>query len=541
MLPRLWKNLTPEPKANGTLEANGSGKLSSIDADTLSYIKSLGCTHIWLIGLLEHATATAFEGIAADPTEIVKGIAGSPYAVRDYYDIAPYLADRIDRRMQEFEALLERVHAAGLGVLMDFIPNHVARTYRSDSAPVGTLDLGVGDDSSKHFSTENCFYYFPDQTLQLPTHGTYTEFPAKATGNDAFSPSPTINDWYETVKINYGVDYLGGGTLHTDPIPTSWHRMLAILRFWADKGIDGFRCDMAEMVPEAFWTWAIQQLRTGYSLLFLAEIYQPHRYEAYLRAGFDYLYDKVGMYDCLRSVVCGTASASELDHARDAVPHQQAMCYFLENHDEQRLASDFFAATADAARPALAVSALSGTNPFLLYFAGELGECGMDAEGFSGRDGRTTIFDYWSLASLRRLGKDCRGEKLLPEERALLSYHRQVLNLCHSERALSEGAYHGLNYLQSDRYNKHRLHSFVRYTAKEVVLVISNFSLEECSGELALTAELLSLVGIVPNTPLRCTDLLTGNQSIATLTPLAPYPFVLSAWGVRILRFVSIT
>lgn len=539
VLPRLWGNTHSKPIPNGTLAQNGSGKLSAWDEQALAYVRELGCTHIWFIGLLEHATTTSFEGIPADPEEIVKGKAGSPYAIKDYYDVAPALADSIPHRREELEALIERVHRAGLKILMDFVPNHVARTYHSDVAPVGVRSLGEGDDSSKHFSTNNCFYYFPGQELTLPTPGEYRELPAKATGNDCFSPSPSASDWYETIKLNYGVDYLAGGALHTSPQPILWERMYEILTFWAKRGIDGFRCDMAEMVPEAFWAWAISRLKAQYpTLLFLAEIYQPHRYESYLSAGFDSLYDKVGVYDTMRAIIRGELSASTFDPVRDAVgSRQEAMCYFLENHDEQRLPSSFFASSTDPLYAALPALVLSGTNPYLHYFAGELGEEGMQAEGFSGLDGRTTIFDYWSLPCLGRLCANYSGQELLPQEQRLLDYHRRIFGLAHRYPALSSGQYHGLNYLQNDAgYNAHRLLSFMRYHEGEVVLVVCNFSNQAETARLKFTEELLRQLGLAPNTPLEATDLLEGERRIVALSPWASFDLSLAPYHSRIIR-----
>ncbi len=539
VLPRLWGNTHSKPIPNGTLAQNGSGKLSAWDEQALAYVRELGCTHIWFIGLLEHATTTSFEGIPADPEEIVKGKAGSPYAIKDYYDVAPALADSIPHRREELEALIERVHRAGLKILMDFVPNHVARTYHSDVAPVGVRSLGEGDDSSKHFSTNNCFYYFPGQELTLPTPGEYRELPAKATGNDCFSPSPSASDWYETIKLNYGVDYLAGGALHTSPRPIIWERMYEILTFWAKRGIDGFRCDMAEMVPEAFWAWAISRLKAQYpTLLFLAEIYQPHRYESYLSAGFDSLYDKVGVYDTMRAIIRGELSASTFDPVRDAVgSRQEAMCYFLENHDEQRLPSSFFASSTDPLYAALPALVLSGTNPYLHYFAGELGEEGMQAEGFSGLDGRTTIFDYWSLPCLGRLCADYSGQELLPREQKLLDYHRTIFGLAHRYPALASGQYHGLNYLQSGAgYNAHRLLSFVRYHEGEVVLVVCNFSNQAETARLRFTEGLLRQLGLAPNTPLEATDLLEGERSIVALSPWASFDLSLAPYRSHIIR-----
>ncbi|MDY5857612.1 MAG: alpha-amylase family glycosyl hydrolase [Porphyromonas sp.] len=537
-LARLWGNHNTTKQPWGSLEQNGSGRFSAWDEAALSYIKSLGCTHLWLIGVLEHATAVSYPGIEADPVELVKGIAGSPYAVRDYYDVAPELADEVSQRMAEFEALVARVHTAGLRLMIDFIPNHVARTYHSDVAPEGVLDLGAGDDTSKAFARDNNFYYILGEQLHLPDGGSYHEEPARATGNDCFSAYPSRNDWYETIKLNYGVDYLSGGRQHSEPLPRTWQQMYDILEYWAAKGVDGFRCDMAEMVPPAFWAWALPRLRARYPLIFLAEIYQSHRYAEYVEAGFDYLYDKVGLYDTLRGIVRGEISADAFDPSRDAVGSLQSnMCYFLENHDEQRFTSPFFAGHHTAIRPALVAAALSGSQPYLHYFAGELGETGMEAEGYSGLDGRTSIFDYWSLDSLRRLGRDYRGTGLSPAEATTLDYHRQIFHLAVEHPLLSAGAYHGLNYLQGSGYNRHRLLSFVRYGSGGFVLVVANFSAESETAELRLDSAVLELLGCSRATVCRVRNLLTLEEGIASLSTYAPYRLELEGYGVAILEF----
>ena len=262
VVPRLFGNDNAKRKKNGTLQQNGSGRLSSFTPNCLRAIKKLGVTHIWFTGILEHATATAHEQIEADVPSVVKGIAGSPYAVRDYYDIDADLVEQPANRIEEFEALVRRTHRAGLGAIIDFVPNHVARTYRSDMKPDGVRDFGEADRKELGFSPQNNFYYFPN-TPFAPRFdlGNYTECPAKATGNDCFSPSPSVNDWYETVKLNYGVDYMGGGAHHFDPMPDTWLKMRDILLYWAAKGVDGFRCDMAEMVPVEFWHWVIAEVK----------------------------------------------------------------------------------------------------------------------------------------------------------------------------------------------------------------------------------------------------------------------------------------
>lgn len=541
VLPRLWRNLQAQPEPNGTLRQNGSGKLADWDEASLDYVRSLGCDYIWFVGLIEHATKESYEGIPAAPEAIVKGVAGSPYAIKDYYDIAPELATQVERRMQEFESLVERVHSKGLKLMMDFVPNHVARSYHSDAAPKGISDLGAGDDKSLAFSVQNNFYYLKEQRLELPNQSerqSYEESPARATGNDCFNPSPSANDWYETIKLNYGIDYQGGGNTHFEPIPSTWHKMLQILGFWASKGVDGFRCDMAEMVPPAFWSWALTQLKSKYPLTFLAEVYQPSRYTEYLEAGFDYLYDKVGVYDQLKAIVRGEASACTFDPVRDAVNgRQREMCYFLENHDEQRFASPFFAGNKRALIPALATMALSSEGAYLHYFAGELGEEGMDKEGFSGQDGRTTIFDFWSLASLRRLGAKLDGKGLSDEERALLTYHQHILLLLSNHPIIQGGKYHGLNYLQGSEYDGHRLLSFVRYNSEGIVLVVANFAHEGRRAPIHFTAELLKLVGIEPNNALQTKDLRRGTQYISTLSTFASFDLELEALDAQIIEF----
>lgn len=416
VLPRLFGNLCSAPQPYGDYERNGSGKLNDFTPLRLEAIKDLGCTHIWYTGVIEHATKTAFgSSIPAHHPAIVKGEAGSPYAISDYYDIASALASKPEERMAEFEALVERTHSAGLKVLIDFVPNHLSRTYRSDAKPEGIRDFGAEDDPTLAFSPQNNFYYLPQETLTLASAQggeavPYTEYPARATGNNVFSATPSRNDWYETVKLNYGIDLQGDWQSYFDPIPDTWQKMLDILCYWAAKGIDGFRCDMAELVPSPFWRWVIGEVRKRFpELLFIAEVYQPNRYEEYIEAGFDYLYDKVGLYDKLIQILKGSASTSEISGVLGEQERvKQHLLRFMENHDEQRLASDFVVGDGATAFPAMCATALIDGNPVMTYFGQELGERGMDQEGFSGLDGRTTIFDYWAIESVESGSKESR-------------------------------------------------------------------------------------------------------------------------------------
>jgi len=413
MLPRLWGNGTVRPKKNGTLTDNGTGKFSDIDNDTLEYLKWLGCSHVWFTGVLRHSTQASENGCIPSHPQFVKGKAGSPYAICDYYDVNAYLADDPDNRMQEFEALVKRTHDAGLKMIIDFVPNHVSRDYAKVSPVPGHPVLGSDDDRNVHWKETNDFFYYPGQKLVLPTEtpcgmNPYEECPAMATGNNCYSPTPGINDWYETVKINYG-----------DSHTPTWDKMYDIIDFWAGKGVDGFRCDMVELVPPEFFRWLIAKVKSVYpSVIFIAEVYKKELYGEYIRRiGFDYLYDKSGLYDTLRTVVEKNVNDDgmpvELWQSAMGITRnwqflgdiQPYMLNFLENHDEQRFASDFFGRSAKNTFAPLYVSLYLNTSPFMIYFGEEIGECGMDEEGFSGRDGRTTIFDWWSVSSVRRLRK----------------------------------------------------------------------------------------------------------------------------------------
>ena len=419
---RLYGNRNQTCKPNGTIEENGCGKMNDFTPTVLKRISQMGVSHIWYTGVIRHATTTDYSvyGIPRQHPAVVKGRAGSPYAITDYYDVDPDLAVDVKKRMEEFKQLVERTHKAGMKVIIDFVPNHVARQYKSVCKPPRVKDLGRGDNTQNGFDPQNNFYYCPGQRFAPHFdlyHGEtepYIEEPAKATGNDCFNNAPGQNDWYETVKLNYGVDYYAGRVGHFDPVPSTWKKMLEILLYWANKGIDGFRCDMAEMVPAEFWAYATAKVKAKFpELIFIGEVYNPAEYRHYLASGFDYLYDKVGMYDTMFQIIRHNQSTQAITSAWQQTDDiRDHMLYFLENHDELRIGSDFFAADGRKAVPALVVNALMQQNPFMLYAGQEYGEHGMDCEGFSGRDGRTTIFDYWSVDTLCRAAK----KELTPEE-----------------------------------------------------------------------------------------------------------------------------
>jgi len=537
---RLFGNDNTRCVPSGTKRQNGCGTMQDFTAKALEQIRGLGCTHIWYTGIIEHASKTDYSsacGIPADNPDVVKGEAGSPYAIRDYYDVDPDLAKDPAKRIREFELLVERTHKAGLKVIIDFVPNHVARQYHSDVKPAGVRDLGEDDDIACSFLPDNNFYYLPAEQLHLdnilPGY-TYREVPAKATGNDNFSSWPGKNDWYETVKLNYGIDILGGRTCHFSPTPNTWHKMLHILLHWAAKGIDGFRCDMAEMVPVEFWEWALPQVKSHYpGIIFIAEVYNPSLYRDYIHRGhFDYLYDKVGLYDTLLDV-CRGQSTQSITACWQAVDDIRGhMLNFLENHDEQRLASDFLLGSGEKALPALLVSSLM-PSPFMLYFGQELGERGMDAEGFSGQDGRTTIFDYWSVPTIRRWRNkgSFDGKLLTPEEVTLRDTYQRILKL-REQAEWAKGGFYDLMYVNQ---HLHRQYAFVRHLGKKFALVIANFSHDEETIAVNLPKHFFEYAGIKENPKQTLTDALSGKKRTIYFTSTEPLSVTLPAYGGVIL------
>lgn len=492
LLVRLAGNSVRSDKPWGTIEENGCGKFNDITDHFLHEIKKLGISHIWLTGVIEHASCTAYpeNGIPADNPLAVKGRAGSPYAIRDYYDVSPDLAVDIDKRMEEFESLIKRCHDAGLAPVIDFVPNHVARHYRSDHPGGASNGLGYGDDTRKAFDPANNFYYIPGHALEMPPEtfqlppsreagvDRFNENPAKATGNDCFTHRPAFTDWYETVKLNYGIDYQNNHAAHFDPIPNTWYKMLDILKFWAGKQIAGFRCDMAEMVPVAFWQWAIGQLKNQHpKLLFIAEIYNPGLYTRYSDAGFDFLYDKVGLYDAIRDVLSGKRHASSFTQEWQKLSGLDArMLRFIENHDEQRIASDHFAGTALAGIPSMTLAATMHQGPAMIYFGQEVGEKAEGASGFSGDDGRTSIFDYCHVPAFQQWynNGDCNEKHLDERSRNMRSFYKKLFTLT-KHAVISQGNFYDLMWANNSGNNA-GLYTYLRWDKETTWLIVLNFS-----------------------------------------------------------------
>jgi glycosidase len=534
LLPRLFGNTKTLNKTYGSVEENGVGKLNDITDKALVEIKTMGFSHVWYTGVIEHATMTdhSAHGIKTDDPDVVKGLAGSPYAIKDYYDIAPDLAVDVPNRLNEFQDLVIRTHLNGLKVIIDFVPNHVARTYASDAKPDGVRDFGEDDDNTLNFSPDNDFYYIPGQPFVVPggynpggdeftsplKDGKFDEFPAKATGNDVFNPAPTINDWFETIKLNYGVYYLDGKKSYFDHIPPLWHKMHHILTYWAEMGVDGFRCDMIEMVPVEFWAWIIPKLKVTYpDLIFIGEAYDKEQYYNYIHnGGFDYLYDKVGLYDAIRRLTCNEPGAStwEINSVwnNQCKGIDQHMLRFMENHDEQRIASKDFAGDASFAIPGMIVSATLATGPVMIYSGQEVGEPAEGIPGFSGDDGRTTIFDYWGVPAHQRWINKGKfdGDNLSSAQKELRGFYSKLLNIVKANEALSTGEFYELMIA-----NEHQpgfdtmLYIYMRYTPRQKVLVVANFNRTERAISIKIPVELLTQFGLAGAAGF--TDLLGGT------------------------------
>jgi glycosidase len=497
MLTRLFTNTKQVNKPYGTLEENGVGKFNDINDTALKAIKEMGVTHVWYTGVLEHAVLTDYTnyGIPLDDADVVKGRAGSPYAIKDYYDVNPDLATDVPNRVKEFEQLIDRTHKNNLKVLIDFVPNHVARSYKSDAKPVGVRDLGEDDDTSVAYKPTNNFYYLIGESFNVPNDyvplgsdntfptkdGNFAETPAKVTGNDQFTASPGVNEWFETVKLNYGIDFQDNRKTYFNPIPNTWQKMRDILVYWASKNVDGFRCDVAEMAPVEFWSWVIPQVKSiKPEIIFVAEIYNPSQYKNYLQTGgFDFLYEKVMLYDTLRLLVNGQRSTKDIGAIQEQLKEiNTGMLHFLENHDEQRIASRFFAGNPWKAVPAMVISATIDKGPVMIYFGQEVGEPGAGVSGFSGDDGRTTLFDYWGVPEHQKWvnGGKFDGGLLSDDQKKLRAFYSTILNLASTNSTLAVGEYIDLTAFNIDAGNfGEDVHAFIRATSAQQLVIVSNF------------------------------------------------------------------
>lgn len=529
---RLFGNTNTTNKPWGTIEENGVGKFNDFTDKALNEIKDLGVTHIWYTGVPHHALVrdyTAY-GISNDDPDVVKGRAGSPYAVKDYYNVNPDMAVNPANRLAEFEALIARTHKAGMNVIIDIVPNHIARKYEGKTNPKGVRDFGADDDVSVEYKRDNNFYYIPNTRFEVPdapkplngenhplADGKFDEFPAKWTGNGSRLAKPDKNDWYETIKVNYGIrpdgskdfpelpagfdkkDYKEHFAFWADKdVPNSWVKFKDIALYWIGKGVDGFRYDMAEMVPYEFWSYMNSAIKMAKPDSFLmAEVYNPKEYRNYIHLGkMDYLYDKVETYDKLKDVIQGRSWPDEISgiqYNMKDIEHQ--MLHFLDNHDEQRLASPEFAGSGERGKPLMVVSTTLSSSPTMIYFGQEVGEPGKEDAGF-GTNSRTSIFDYIGVPHHQRWMNNGKfdGGQLSEKEKSLRDFYKRLLNFSLKSSALM-GSYQeiqGANRNIVQGYDKD-LYTFARWSENEKLIIIANFSSEVSSAyEMQVPADLLA-------------------------------------------------
>ncbi|MNF35301.1 Neopullulanase 2 [compost metagenome] len=528
---RLFGNTNTTNKPWGTIEENGVGKFNDFTDKALHEIKDLGVSHIWYTGVPHHALIRDYTaiGISNDDPEVVKGRAGSPYAVKDYYNVNPDLAVNPANRLQEFEALIARTHKAGLKLIIDIVPNHVARKYEGKNNPEGVRDFGADDDVTVDYKRDNNFYYIPNTHFEVPDtdkplngesnpliDGKFDEYPAKWTGNGSRMAKPDRNDWYETVKVNYGIRPDGSKDFPELPsgfdtksyqehfdfwkdkdVPSSWVKFRDIALYWTAKGVDGFRYDMAEMVPYEFWSYMNSAIKVKNPDAFLlAEVYNPNEYRNYIRLGkMDYLYDKVETYDKLKDVIQGRALPDDLSDIKKRMSDiEHHMLHFLDNHDEQRLASPEFAGTPQKGKPLMVVSATISTSPTMIYFGQEVGEAGNENGGF-GTHSRTSIFDYVGVPNHQRWmnGGKFDGGQLTQEEKDLRDFYKRLLNFSLNSSALM-GKFQEIQTLnrQTTQGYDSGIYAYVRWSDTQRLIVVTNFSWIATSNfELKIPSEII--------------------------------------------------
>lgn len=552
---RLFGNTNETNKPWGTIEENGVGKFNDFTDKALQELNDLGVTHMWYTGVPHHAVITDYTayGISNDDPDVVKGRAGSPYAVKDYYNVNPDLAVDPANRLEEFKALIERTHQHGMKVLIDIVPNHVARAYKGMNNPEGVTDFGANDDRAVEYAVNNNFYYIPGEAFKVPVpedgyqplggdahplaDGQFDENPAKWTGNGSRLAQPNFYDWYETVKINYGVrpdgtkdfDELPAGFEEMDykahfafwqdkTVPDSWTKFRDIALYWTQMGVDGFRFDMAEMVPVEFWSFMNSSIKMKNPDAFLlAEVYNPSLYRDYIHRGkMDYLYDKVELYDTLKHIMQGHGLTDNLPAIQEGLKDiEHHMLHFLENHDEQRIASPEFAGDAFKGMPAMVVSATISTAPTMIYFGQEVGEPGAQDAGF-GTHSRTSIFDYIGVPNHQRWMNDGAfdGGRLTKEEKELRDFYKRLLNYTVESSALM-GDYqeiHSFNRANTKGYGT-KVFAFARWSDEERLLIVTNFNDEEGQAfQLNIPADLVQKWQLREGT-YKLTDQLYGSTN----------------------------
>jgi glycosidase len=593
MFPRLFGNTNPNRIPNGTYQQNGCGKFADLNDESLTSLKKLGFDAIWVTGVLRQATTRDYSsiGLPPDDPDLLKGIAGSPYAIRDYFDVCPDYAADPAQRITEFKALLARAKKHDLKIFMDFIPNHVARSHTSVVHP--ERDFGKDDQGIEFFSSDDFYYLQADKDgppLRLATfdprkkepltpttkviwEDQESRFPGlkekidglfqgeakrgRVTGDNQNTWQPNRDCWYETIKFNYGYDFTLGAkgqrkhptVLQPDlPVPNLWNKMDAVLAYWQEMGVDGFRCDVAHIVPSEFWHWALARARErNPKTFFYAECYEGDtRLEvpdanpelavfksnptSLLEAGFDAVYGH-DAYRRLMEIYQDKAWANDLDSASRAGFVGDNSVRYAENHDEVRVASPqhWGGHGPLVGRPVSGILFGLSRGPVMVYYGQEVGEpADVGAAGFELDKGRTTFFDYWSVPTLIQWMNNGQYEGGgLPElNRDLRAFYGRLLNsLTHP--ALAQGNFIPLNPANQNnptyhvpdgkKENGRWLYSFLRYdpVSKQSLLVTANLHPKTAASgvKLKLSEEAAGLLALSPEAAVTGSDLLSAKPS----------------------------
>lgn len=517
LMVRTFGNTCETSQPNGSITQNGCGKFADITPVALASLKRMGFTHLWLTGVLEQSSCTAYPNRPADDPAVVKGLAGSPYAIKDYFDVCPDYALVPDQRMDEFKSLLARCKSSGFRVLIDFVPNHVARSYASDVRP--DLSFGHDDDPSEFFVRDNHFFYLNDQhpgggpPLKLPSpadlDGVTLYAPesriGRVSGNNVVSWQPSKHDWFETAKLNYGHDFttgrntshLPGPKAHDAEVPKTWRTMDAILAYWQAVGVDGFRADMAHMVPMEFWRWAIHRCHDrNAQVFFVAEAYDndPAKLtdgqvlDALIDAGFNAVYDAT-CYDIIQGIYQAGKWANDLDPLTFSGKRFHQSLRYAENHDEVRLANPnhWGGLGMKVGKPVSAVLFAMGCGPVMLYNGQEVGEPAVSSHD-GGTHARTSILDYLSMPEFAKWvnGHAFDGDRLSNEQKSLRDWYGKLIGVTQA-RAFTSGHFYGLNHdnkenpafgrVGDETCSGHWLYAFLRRDSKsgQAFLVLVNF------------------------------------------------------------------
>ena len=385
----------------------------------------------------------------------------------------------------------------------------------------------------------------------------------RATGNNVASWKPHLNDWYETVKLNYGFDFTDPSAQTREypnaatpgkPVPDTWKKMDQVIAHWQTIGIDCFRCDMSHMEPPEFWNWLIHRARERQAdTVFIGEAYDndPAKVPGsdpvlsqlnhgrgnvmfdLLDAGFNAVYDDP-TYRAIKKIYEGPGWANDIDTVgHDAFIFDNSL-HYAENHDEVRLAAptQWAGIGMKVGRAVSAILFGLSRGPLLLYNGQEVGEPAAGAEGFGGDDARTSIFDYWSMPELVRWVNDHKydGSRLSAEQKALRAFYSQLVNVT-AEPAFRDGAFYPLNPENRDNPNFGRIgdetvgghwcYAFLRFdrAARQRFLVLVNLHPESTLHDVrvVISPAGAEFLGLTEDEPHLCfTDRLASERPLSS-------------------------